>query len=756
MNFGDGLLQLIELWVLEHYLVAAGLSVGAIALAVGSAVMLGCKAYVNVMTKDDPESNKRAATLWAYMRPKLLRRSQSPCWFGTLILAPGALILFVSASRVEPAVHAAAVYRGVRYGRPSLLARKVFTRSMDLVERKNWWSPWPSIGTTAMSFEEAEETGQSTLTVFHGAEVVGILLIVVGLIVVLKKLSRESVGERMFGRAAWAARGEIPYHEKCYYKLPLRVCQNGTRIWENVESAPYTVFGPSPRSSASMCNTVGATGGGKGAYLIGHLYASSRVSIVYQDSKGECPAWKLRPEMLRFGIPAKRPKGLPSMRCNPIEFLWDERLTQVERETLARTLANLILPAPKEGSENSWITETAQPLLADGFLRKRWAHLGELADEVEGHPLPFILDQLAVASGRRFSLAGKNVMEYSANELSNNTQPYLSGWARHAFTGNDFSLRDVWEKGIYIMSATEDPIQKIPIKLFWNLVWADAQSSDTPLPSMVIIDEAISAGEIPGILGSATRLRDRGISIMLCFQTYAGFEHVYGNYQGETLRRSLVNSIIFLNGLNPKDGSELSRELAKYTLTEKNKKSGEKKRTPVDLLPEADINEIAGREDQFWAVLRGRGISKKGRPVLARLVPMEQGMWNVLATEEEYAAEEERFGHGEPAESNYAYTLTETYRELGNFAINMAKANSLAIIYFFKMVEEIYHSESPSRPALIAAFLSGKIKDKETMEKVSGAKASTILDLVPDLVSLEGAEAEEGREKEPENPLILG
>lgn len=618
--------------------------------------------------KDDVINARQSVNDWAYNHSRILRLSQSPVFNGVLLAGIGALLAHTALLYPGPLAHGWSLNARLQENRAPV-DRPLLLRErgawLDLYEKGSWspmseWMPTaPPNQAVIRARQSSEIVGQSMVIALGG-----FALFIAGSLLAFSKWYRESVGDREHGRAAWAARSEVRFEPKGYFKLPMRVSQRGKREWEDTYNAPWTVLAPSPAANSSHGILLGPTGSGKGAYTLGHFFATATVPILYQDGKGETPARHLRPEMLRFGIPAKKPKGLPSMRFDPIGEI-KKGATENERADRARDLANLLIPAPKDGqSENSWIKETAQPLLAEGLLRGRWQHMGELADEVAGRKLPRILHELGLPEGWMFGLEGKNAMEYAANEISNNTQPYLRGWPRHAFSASDFELEDVFTKGCYIMSATEDDQQKIPIRLFWNLLWARAQRSDKKMPCLVLIDEAVAAGRIPGIIEATVKLRDRGFSIWMAFQTYAGIETVYGKSDAETLRRALVNSIVLINGLDPKDAQEVTRELGNYTHTEKNKQSGTTSRTAFPLMPLSDLNDLAGQENEFWGIFRGRGVTSKGRPIIAKLNAIEPGMWNCLATDEEWEEQEKMFGHCLEIQSRYRFLLDPAFIRL--------------------------------------------------------------------------------------------
>jgi len=79
------------------------------------------------------------------------------------------------------------------------------------------------------------------------------------------------------------------------------------------------------------------------------------------------------------------------------------------------------------------------------------------------------------------------------------------------------------------------------------------------------------------------------------------------------------------------------------------------------LMPLSDLNDLAGQENEFWGIFRGRGVTSKGRPIIAKLNAIEPGMWNSLATDEEWEEQERRFGHCLEIQSRYKFLLDPTF-----------------------------------------------------------------------------------------------
>jgi hypothetical protein len=87
-------------------------------------------------------------------------------------------------------------------------------------------------------------------------------------------------------------------------------------------------------------------------------------------------------------------------------------------------------------------------------------------------------------------------------------------------------------------------------------------------------------------------------------------------------------------------------------------------------MPQSDLNELAGQESEFWAIIRGRGMSKTGRPILAKLNAIEPGLWNCLATDDEWEQAERDFGHNDPIPSRFRYLIDPAFICLAQRALS--------------------------------------------------------------------------------------
>lgn len=468
---------------------------------------------------------------------------------------------------------------------------------------------------------------------------------------------RERIGPKDHGNAAFAARKEVVYHPSGYFTFPIKVLQRGNREFQGVGSAPATVARPPATTFAVHILVIGNAGSGKGVYLGAHIFATSTVPIVYFDFKGEMPAYLLRPSMLRWGFPGERPKGLPSLRFNFIQWV----LGHEDPDTASKALAAAILPAnSQKETENQWIKDTAIPILGQGILSRRWRNLAELADEIEHTPLPELLNNIETGRGRMFSMEGKNVPNYAANEISNNTQALLAGRARHIVTDSDFTMDEAFQKGLYVMGQAANEAEKRLLKIFWGVFWFELLRKGSELPLCVFIDEGIAAGPIPRVLEALVTLRDRGVCLVQAFQFTSGITEVYGREKAQAVMDGHQTKIYLTKGLADDDITHLSKSAKTYT-----KRIDDKRTEARPLVPEDELKRHA-RQEKFWAFIDGVQWTTSGRPIMAALLPTPGGEgWNWRATPAQYEAELERLSYGLDWRSPYRMRAAGVVEEDG-------------------------------------------------------------------------------------------
>lgn len=425
---------------------------------------------------------------WTYKYPKLLRYGQSPVWFGLFGLVVGVMIFHLGViypgayarlrsydMKLQPsAIPADMTSYQISMRRQTLICEQITWKFIVEAEHK-YKQPYCQPGpferwgvftiSSNSSAKEIDQEATSRMNTGYAAMLCGGIMMLLGLLATWFWSTRQKIGQSDHGQAAWAARSELIYSDTGYWWLPLRVMSRGQREIASLASAPLTVARPPAKTNIVHTAIIGSSGSGKGAYLGGHLFATSTVPIIYFDYKGEMPAAVLRPKMLRWGFPSEQPKGLPSLRFNFIAWV----LNHQDPDLAAKTLAGALLPTnPGKETENQWIKDTAIPILAQGILSGRWHNLAELADEIEHSSFTTLLNNLEIGAGRMFSMGGRNVPQYASNEISNNTAAYLSGRARHIVTSSDFTMQEVFSNGLYIMGQATSSHEKRVLRLFWG------------------------------------------------------------------------------------------------------------------------------------------------------------------------------------------------------------------------------------------------------------------------------------------------
>ena len=630
-------------------------------------VMLWCRFRLS----GNPENATTMARIndWAYHHPRRVRISQSPAWMGVFMVLVGILTLHLAVLYPSP------IARSITFNEHMNVLAQTQSNSITVAEgmarlsgeRRIWhqlvqmeqefgkpifWTPF----TPWSSAAPGEDIGKSAANVVMRGQIgegVGILLALIGLAFMWNRSTHESTGKNDHGEAAWAARSEVIQKDSGYWRLPLRVLQRGNRQFSKVGSAPLTVAQPAASTHVVHIAVIGHSGSGKGAAMGVHIFATASVPIIYFDFKGEMPAFKNRPGMLRWGFPGERPKGLPSLRFNFIAWA----LSHEDPDLASKTLALTLLPAnSQKESDNQWIKDTAIPILAQGILSGRWQNLAELADEMEHTPLPELLANIETGRGRTFSMQGRNVPQYAALEISNNTMAYLSGRARHIVTGSDFTMEDAFQKGLYIMGQASGPYEQRVLQLLWSLFWFELLRKGEPLPLCIFIDEGVANGPIPDVLHSLVTLRDRGISLIQCYQFRSAIATVYGNDVADAVFDAHQTHIWLTKGLPDPDILALSKAMKNYTRLTKVGK--DEKPEPAPLLPEDELKRHA-RQEKFWAIIDGVAWTSTGRPIIAALVKNYEGAWQGRARQEDYDSELSRLEYGEAWRSPFKMRLAD-------------------------------------------------------------------------------------------------
>jgi hypothetical protein len=321
----------------------------------------------------------------------------------------------------------------------------------------------------------------------------------------------------------------------------------------------------------------------------------------------------------------------------------------------AKTLASALLPRnPNKETENQWIKDTAIPILAQGILSGRWHNLAELADEIEHSSFINLLNKIEIGQGRMFSMGGRNVPQYASNEISNNTAAYLSGRARHIVTSSDFTMKEVFSKGLYIMGQAISSYEKRVLRLFWTIFWFELLRKSEPMPLCVFIDEGIANGPIPNVLEALVTLRDRGISLIQCFQFHSGITSIYGRDLARAVFDGHQTHIWLTKGLADADIKEVSQSMKTYTHI---RKTRQESRPELRHLLSEDTLKRHSRQEKYWAIIDGVNWTTSGRPVIAALVPINHNHWNWRASNNYYQSELARLHYDKNWRSPYKMRL---------------------------------------------------------------------------------------------------
>ena len=617
-------------------------------LAVISALMVLRRLRTHMAyNRKDPATGKpdhASVSSYAYGNGWLLRTSENPAWRGWFLLGVGLCLLLGAATQIDPREKTWAIAHELTVSSspsPGLISMQ--QRWKELFASKNWSMDYIALPFGRLSQAEIAAIAASAQGRQRTWEGVGIGLLLLGLVLGLKASLRESLGGEDHGQATFAARADVVYtpEAESAWLLPLRVDQYGARGFEKITSAPFTAARPPLTTLAVHLVGIGNSGSGKGAFLAGHIFATDTNPIIYFDYKGEMPAYKLRPQMLRWGFPSQRPKGLPSLRLNLVDWVRHHE----DPDTAAKILASAILPQnSKKESDNAWIKDTAIPILSQGFTMDppRWANLAELADEVEHTPLMELLDNIEVGRGRMAAFQGKNVPEYAQNEISNNTAAYLSGRARHIVTSSDFTLDEAFRSGLYVMGQAGSPYERRVLTMLWNVFWAELLRKGDPMPLTVLVDEGVACGPVPRVEEALVTLRDRGISLIEFFQTRSGLTSVYGRDLADSVWDAHQTHIFLTKGLSLRDIKTVCEIAGTHT---RRAKKDDGNPTKAELLP-FDKFKAHCRQEKFWAFIEGVQWTKSGLPIFAELQPIPRRGWNWRATTDEYDAELSRLEYG--------------------------------------------------------------------------------------------------------------
>jgi hypothetical protein len=446
-------------------------------------------------------------------------------------------------------------------------------------------------------------------------------------------------GKGAHGGARWARRDEILTAAAPRWVIPVWCAKDGTaRPWAMAETKGFWATAGlatwAPPEGDAVCShflMIGSTGSGKGAGIFSHVMCSSRTPSIYQDVKAECPnidhpRWK---NAIRWGCAADG--GWPSMRWNPLE----EAFQDPEPEDACLAVASLLLPE-NEG-EDAWVAQLARPILAELLLSRKWATIGDFADEVRGKSLAKILDMAEVPGGLQSMMEGRNVPEYLSAAFHSNLAAYRMGWGRTVTSAHDFSLDDMIDRGGYVLSAETQDLRRAPIRLFWALLLRRLMRSARPRPLNLLMDEAKAAGKIPDVVNALVTLRNRQVSIWMSFQSEAAITSVYKKDEAEALVDAFGNRVTLLHGISARDAKQLSENMRSWSKTRGghvglsmaqtpsvSMTSGTDDITALPLISAEDIETRGRRPGERWAIIAARESTESGHPLIVQMVEGEQ------------------------------------------------------------------------------------------------------------------------------------
>ena len=444
----------------------------------------------------------------------------------------------------------------------------------------------------------------------------GALVIPFALVMSFRRLFREQIQPGIHGEAGWASRSEVRFSRSWPWLIPIQVHFRGTRRpWTT--GGGFVILAPSREVSRRHTLVRGGTGSGKGRFLFGHVLTSARHATIYQDVKddGLPMGYALANTMvvpIRWGAAAEG--GRPSMQWNPME----ECRLDPNPEDAYETLASVLI----QGDDGDWVPQLARPILAWVFASGRYQTLGGLADDFTERGVESVLKDIGLPGGLMESLEGKNVKEYIGTTIFSHLAPFRCGGGRAVTGGHDFSLSDIIRRGGYVLSAETIASRRVPLIVFWRLLFRKMLRTTEPMDLTLLMDEGLAAGKIPDFADALNTLRSKGVSIVFAIQNTAGLKEIYGPQGGPAVEDAFTNRITLLNGLNNEDAEKLTKRLGTYTRIRK-QRHGTPTHDRADLMPLEEVARRGAGETDRWAVFEVVGATNSNRPIIARLVPSD-------------------------------------------------------------------------------------------------------------------------------------
>lgn len=316
----------------------------------------------------------------------------------------------------------------------------------------------------------------------------------------------------------------------------------------------------------------GPSGSGKDRGFFLWNYAFYKGSILGTDPKSE--AWELtsgyRPRPLRFA-----PRDPDNSAClNWLPLCRDDAY-------LCRLLAAaLIASADSEHSSDSF-WKRAETI----FLAALFAHVAtfkhptpaSVYDFFTSRSVDALLEALLASkseTARRFA----RMFTFSDPKLRGNiligvglALAWLEDERVRRFTSAklaspDFGLMRSRESSVYWCLPTEDAESLAGLSaLFFTLAFYQLKKAKGPVPVQIMLNEVAHCGRIIGLEAQLGLLRSEGVGITLGLQEgMAQLRAVYGRDRADVITR-LLNTRIYLTGLDRETAEKVSEELGTYT-----------------------------------------------------------------------------------------------------------------------------------------------------------------------------------------------
>ena len=292
--------------------------------------------------------------------------------------------------------------------------------------------------------------------------------------------------------------------------------------------------------------TYARTGSGKGRDVIlpnlAHVPAHSVVVIDVKDGENAYASARHRLHTLGQAVVLINPWNLlqaGSARINPLaRLVW--LASRGERvELAAKEIALILIPAPKKASENAWVYQGAQRLLAlrmaflayerpdDCRLSALWRFVNQGQDELLADLGEMMLCERMTISGQAksfFSIITEAPKQWEAyrSEVLTAVDAYEPGSELEAATsGDDFDLGLLKAQPctVYLMVPSEKlGVAAQWISLICNHAIETIAARTGPVRTLFLLDEIAQLPPMPGLMKALRLYRGRGIQLWLFCQ----------------------------------------------------------------------------------------------------------------------------------------------------------------------------------------------------------------------------------------------